>query len=103
MVNLLFAGALGGLVRGMVGFLKYQFTYKNVPFKPAYIGTIMVLSAFVGAITTWAIAASDIKFLQIEQINPAVALIFGYAGGDLIENIYKIILGKSTIYPTTKK
>jgi hypothetical protein len=41
--------------------------------------------------------------LQIEQINPAVALIFGYAGGDLIENIYKIILGKSTIYPTTKK
>lgn len=103
MFSLLFAGALGGLVRGIVGFLKYQFTYKNVKFQPVYISAIMILSAFVGATVTWAIAESDIQFLAIQQINPAVAFIFGYAGGDFIENIYKIILGKTTIYPLAYK
>jgi len=100
---LLIAGAAGGLVRGIVGFLKYQFAYKSVQFKPLYIATIMVLSAFVGLAVTWAIMASGLSFPFLEQINPAIAFIVGYAGGDLIENLYKILVGKTTLYPLPKE
>lgn len=103
MINILIAGALGGLIRGIVGFLKYQFTYKNVPFRPAYIATVMALSAFVGGAITWSIAASGLQISVIEEVNPAVGFIIGYAGGDFIENLYKIIIGKSSIYPLSDK
>jgi len=103
MFNLLLAGALGGLVRGIVGFLKYQFTYKNVKFQPAYLAVVATLSAFVGGVITWAIASSGLKISVVEEINPAVAFIIGYAGGDFIENLYKIIIGKASIYPLTDK
>lgn len=100
---LLLAGAAGGLVRGIVGFLKYQFAYKSVEFKPLYIATIMALSAFVGLAVTWAIVASDLSFPFLEQVNPAITFIIGYAGGDLIENLYKILVGKTTLYPSSKE
>lgn len=100
---LLLAGAGGGLVRGIVGFLKYQFAYKSVQFKPLYIATIMTLSAFVGLAITWALVASDLSLPFLEQINPAIAFIVGYAGGDLIENIYKILVGTTTLYPLPKE
>lgn len=100
---LLLAGAGGGLVRGIVGFLKHQFAYKNVEFKPWYITAIMALSAFVGLTVTWVILQSGLTIPVVEQINPAIAFIVGYAGGDLIENIYKILVGKATLYPLPKK
>ena len=100
---LLLAGAGGGLVRGIVGFLKHQFAYKNVEFKPTYIALIMVLSAFVGLTVTWAIASSSLEIVALSQINPAIAFIIGYAGGDIIENLYKILVGKATLYPLPKK
>ena len=98
-ITLLLAGAGGGLVRGIVGFLKHQFAYKNVEFRPADIGFIVLLSAFVGLTVTWAIAASELEIVALVQINPAIAFIVGYAGGDLIENLYKILVGKATLYP----
>lgn len=100
---LLLAGAGGGLARGIVGFLKYQFAYKNVEFKPAYIGFIMLLSAFVGLIVTWAVTSSGLEIVALAQINPAIAFIVGYAGGDLIENLYKILVGKATLFPLPKE
>jgi polyferredoxin len=103
MFILLLAGAGGGLVRGIVGFLKYQFAYKNVEFRPWYIVTTMVLSAFVGLTVTWAVVQSGLQIAVLEQVNPAIALIIGYAGGDLIENLYKILVGKATLYPLPKK
>lgn len=103
MITLLLAGALGGLVRGIVGFVKHQFAYKNVDFKPWYIASIMALSAFVGLTVTWAIVSSDLEIVALTQINPAIAFIVGYAGGDIIENLYKILVGKTTLYPLPKK
>ncbi len=100
---LLFAGAVGGLVRGIVGFLKYQFTYKNVKFNPQYILVIMVLSSIVGFFVTWAVVESGLKVTPLEEINSAIAFIIGYAGGDFIENIYKILVGKTTLFDISKK
>ena len=100
---LLVAGALGGLIRGLVGFLKHQFAYKNVAFDPAYFALMMLISSSIGLTITWAIANSGIKFTFVDEINPAIALIIGYAGGDLIENLYKIILGKDSLYLTPKR
>lgn len=103
LVALLLAGAAGGLVRGIVGFVKHQFAYKNVEFRPWYIGTIITLSAFVGATVTWSILKSGLQIPVVDQINPAIAFIVGYAGGDIIENLYKILVGRATLYPLPKK
>ena len=103
MFDLLLAGAAGGLVRGIVGFLKHQFAYKNVEFKPLYIACVVLLSSFVGLTVTWAIISSGLEIVAINQINPAIAFIVGYAGGDIIENLYKILVGKTTLYPLPKQ
>ena len=100
-VVLLVAGASGGLVRGIVGFLKHQFAYKNVNFKLEYIASIMLLSALVGLSVTWAVVSSGLEIVALKEINPAIAFIVGYAGGDLIENLYKILVGKTTLYSST--
>lgn len=87
----------GGLVRGLVGFIKHQFSYKNVPFRPGYFFGMMMLSGVIGAVTVWAI--KGVGFTYSDVFSPALAFIIGYAGGDFIENIYKIIIKKATIYP----
>jgi len=102
MVQLLLAGAGGGLVRGVVGFIKHQFAYKNVKFKPWYLALMMTLSALVGLTVTWAIIQSGLKLPVVERVNPAIAFIVGYAGGDFIENLYKIVIGKATLYSIPK-
>jgi hypothetical protein len=103
MPYLLLAGAVGGLVRGLVGFTKHQFAYKNVKFEPWYFTTMMLISAFIGLACSWAIANSGIKFTYFDDINPAISFIIGYAGGDLLENLYKIIIGKDSLYSVSKK
>ncbi|MBI4121545.1 MAG: hypothetical protein HY470_01135, partial [Candidatus Ryanbacteria bacterium] len=32
------------------------------------------------------------------MVTPGIAFIIGYAGGDFIENVYKIIIGKPSVY-----
>ncbi len=103
MVQVLIAGAVGGLVRGIVGYIKYQFAYKNVPFQLKYFAFITLLSSFIGLAVSWAVANSGIKFTFVDEINPAISFFIGYAGGDLVENLYKIILGKDSLYIVPKK
>ena len=45
----------GGLVRGLIGFIKHQFSYKNVGFNLPYFLGMMFLSGIVGFLTTVAI------------------------------------------------
>ncbi|MCG2685758.1 hypothetical protein L6258_00110, partial [Candidatus Parcubacteria bacterium] len=71
MYTLLLAGAGGGLVRGIVGFIKHQFAYKNVKFQPWYLALMMALSALVGLMVTWAIVQSGLQLPVVQQINPA--------------------------------
>jgi len=103
MISLLVAGAFGGLIRGLVGFTKHQFAYKNVKFEPSYFLSLMAISSAIGLVVTWAVVASGLKLPAIESINPAIAFIVGYAGGDVIENIYKIIVRKDSLFLPTKE
>lgn len=99
---LLIYGALGGIVRGLVGYMKYQFSYKNVPFNWRYFLIVVGLSAGVGMSVTWAINGSGITVYGISELNPALAFIIGYAGGDFLENVYKILAGKPFLGPLEK-
>lgn len=96
MLAILFGGFSGGVVRGLVGFLKHQFSYKNVPFNLIYfLGTVFI-SGTVGVIS--ALAVKELGFNLAGSFSPSLSFIIGYAGGDFIENIYKIIIKKSTIF-----
>jgi len=95
---ILIAGFGGGVIRGLVGFIKHQYTYKNVGFRLPYFLTMMFLSGVIGLLTAIVTKELGITFLGIDYITPAIAFVVGYAGGDFIENLYKIILKKPTIY-----
>ena len=43
-LSILTAGFGGGVIRGLVGFIKHQFSYKNVGFNLPYFATMMFLS-----------------------------------------------------------
>jgi len=94
--EILIASFMGGLIRGLVGFIKHQFSYKNVGFNLPYFFGMMFLSGVIGLLSAVAVKEVGITFLG--GFTPALGFIVGYAGGDFIENIYKIIIKKSNIY-----
>jgi len=94
----LVAGFGGGAIRGIIGFVKHQFSYKSVKFDIPYFLAMTFISGAVGALTALAVKETGIKFLGSEYFSPALSLIVGYAGGDFLENIYKIVIKKSTLY-----
>lgn len=90
------AGFGGGVVRGLVGFIKHQFSYKNVGFNLPYFSGMAFLSGIVGILSVMAVKGTG---LTLEGVfSPALSFIVGYAGGDFIENVYKIIIKKSSLY-----
>ena len=96
MITIFAAAFGGGILRGLVGFVKYQFSYKEVKFRPYYFLGMMFISGVIGAVA--ALAIKEIGFTLLGSFSPALAFIIGYAGGDFIENIYKIIVKKSSFY-----
>ena len=97
-IEIIIAGFGGGVVRGLVGFIKHQYAYKNVGFRLPYFLTMMFLSGIIGLLTAIVTKELGITFLGPGYITPAIAFVVGYAGGDFIENIYKIILKKPSLY-----
>ncbi len=94
--TILLAGFAGGVVRGLVGFIKHQFSYKNVPFHLGYFLSMALLSGIIGLLA--AVAVKGVGFtLQGGVFTPSLSFIVGYAGGDFIENIYKILIKKSSL------
>jgi len=85
---------LGGIVRGLVGFIKHQFAYKSVSFKWKYFLGMSLLSGVIGFVVVAAV--KDLGFTYNNTFGWSLAVIIGYAGGDFIENIYKIIIKKSS-------
>ncbi|MDD2757679.1 MAG: hypothetical protein PHV29_03730 [Candidatus Pacebacteria bacterium] len=55
---------------------------------------MMLLSGVVGVLTAVAIDQLMISFEGITYVSPAIAFIIGYAGGDFLDGIYKILLKK---------
>ncbi len=94
-LSILIAGFGGGVIRGLIGFIKHQYSYKNVKFEIPYFLTMMFLSGVIGILSAVAIKELGITFLGIDSFSPALALVIGYAGGDFLENIYKIITKRS--------
>ena len=99
---ILISGFGGGMVRGLVGFIKHQFSYKNVKFEVPYFLTMCFLSGAIGVLTAVAIKELGLTFFG-GYFTPAMAFIIGYAGGDFIENIYKIIIKKPSLYSFPKE
>jgi len=94
---IVFAAAFGGgILRGLVGFVKYQLSYKEVKFRFTYFLGMVFISGIIGAVA--ALAIKEIGFTLLGSFSPALSFIIGYAGGDFIENIYKIIIKKSSFY-----
>jgi hypothetical protein len=100
-ISILLSGFLGGLVRGLMGFVKHQYAYKEVPFRVTYFTGMTFLSGLIGFLST--IAIENIGFTLEGTFSPALGFIVGYAGGDFIENVYKIIIKKSSLYTKEEK
>jgi hypothetical protein len=93
-IQLLIAGFGGGMIRGIIGYLKHQYSYKNVKFDLPYFFTMIFLSGAVGIIVATAVNQAGVQIEGVEYISPAIALIIGYAGGDFLESVYKILAKK---------
>jgi len=98
LISILLCGFLGGLVRGLVGYIKYRNSYKEVPFKLGYFLFSILISGAVGLLAAWATKDLGMTFLGLPALTPAIAGIIGYAGGDFIENLFKILTGKTSFY-----
>jgi len=97
-LSIFIAGFVGGVVRGLVGLVKHQLKFKNISFRPWYLFSTVGVSGVVGLLAAWVTRDLGITFLGMAEISPAVALVIGYAGGDFIENLFKMITGKTTLY-----
>lgn len=96
-LTILIAGFGGGMVRGLVGFIKHQFAFKNVKFNTPYFFTMVLLSGIVGLLTALAVQEAGISMLGLTFVSPGLAFIIGYAGGDIIENAIKIMTKKPSL------
>ena len=76
------AGFLGGIIRGLVGFVKNKTIEKADHFKPSYFVITILISGIVGGAAG---ALADTEW--------QVSFLAGYAGTDFVENLYKIKLG----------
>ncbi len=89
---ILLAGFFGGVIRGLMGFIKHKFSYKNVSFDLKNFILTIFISGVIG-ITTASAVKETVSSAAL--FTPAISLIVGYAGGDFLENVYKIIAKKS--------
>jgi len=94
---ILIAGFGGGVVRGLVGFTKHQFKFKNVKFDLKYFIATMFISGIVGLLVAVAVKGVEGEVFAF-TVSPAIAFIAGYAGGDFIENLYKILFKKTSLF-----
>jgi len=78
---ILLAGALGGILRGVLGIAKELVTKKDVKINWTWFSVSVLIAAILGMIT-----ASF--FLD----DTRLALIGGYAGTDFLEGLMKIVL-----------
>ncbi len=85
-------GFSGGVIRAIVGLIKYSQRYKNITFKPYYLLGTILLSGIIGLACAWIVKDLGITFLEEADIPLSIFLIIGYAGGDLIDNLFKIVL-----------
>ena len=69
-LSILVDGFGGGVVRGLVGFIKHQYSYKSVSFKLPYFLAMMFISGVVGILAAIAIKELGLTFFGLTQITP---------------------------------
>jgi hypothetical protein len=97
-ISIIIAGFGGGIVRGLVGFLKKDssYSYKKPSFNLPYFLMMAFISGIVGLLAAVAIKESALAISGVQFVSPALAFIIGYAGGDFLDGIYKILLKKAS-------
>lgn len=93
-IAILISGFGGGAARGLIGFLKHQYSYKNTGFDLRHFLSMMFVSGAIGLLVACAVNESGLNLEGVEYISPALAFIIGYGGGDFLEGIYKILSEK---------
>jgi len=91
-------GFIGGLFRGAMGLVKYMQSYKDVEIRPYYFSATVLVSGLIGFASAWVTHDMGLAFLGIEEIPLSLALVIGYAGGDFLENVYKIVSKKEDLF-----
>jgi hypothetical protein len=93
-IAIILAGFGGGAVRSVVGYYK-SVSFANPSFDVKNFIVMILLSGFVGLVTAVVKKELDLRILGLSgSFTPAIAFLVGYAGGDFLENIYKIIIKK---------
>lgn len=95
-ISIIIAGFGGGAIRGLVGFAKSS-SFKSPKFDLKYFIVTLFVSGAVGLLTAVVVKELGIKILGLADYTSAVAFLVGYAGGDFLENLYKIIIKKPVI------
>lgn len=95
--SLLAAGFGGGMARGLLGYIKHQYSYKNVGFNIPYFFVMSFLSGAVGVMVAVAVSNAGFLIEGVERVSPGLAFIIGYAGGDFLEGLYKVIIGSISL------
>lgn len=89
---ILLAGFAGGAVRGLSGWVR-SWPEKGSSFEPWYFAVTVGVSGLVGLAAAYAANGSGFPIFGV-MVNPAIALILGYAGGDFFENVFRIYFRK---------
>ena len=93
-IAIILAGFGGGAVRSIVGYYKST-SFANPSFDIKNFVLMILLSGFIGLIAAVVTKELDLSILGLSgTFTPAVAFLVGYAGGDLLDNLYKIFLRK---------
>lgn len=87
-------GLLGGVLRGLVGFTKYLTSYKGVKFNWIYFLVTIGVSGLVGGVSGWIFNG----IMGADAMNQFYAFLAGYAGGDFLENSFRIVFKKPTLF-----
>jgi len=95
MFLILLSGFAGGALRGLIGLIKHRLSYKEVPFRWKYFFGMIAVSGLIGFAVVAAV--QDVGFNIAGVFSWSLALIIGYAGGDFLENMYKMIINKGQI------
>ena len=90
--QILLAGFAGGAVRGLSGWVR-SWPTKGSGFDWVYFLITVGVSGLVGLAAAYAANGSGVPIFGV-MINPAIALILGYAGGDFFENVFRIYFRK---------
>ena len=98
MITFFIAGFLGGAIRGIVGILKYALSYKDVKMNWLYFGGMAGVSGLIGMTSAWIIQDLGVVFEGVKSLSSALALVVGYAGGDFLENIFKVLMKKPILF-----